>query len=238
MRHCQLVLVRAPKVEPTNVPTPDAAISAASPEPPTPSSSRASMTSPTLTMPTARTAPVEEASSSRTPRSATISRAPARMDSSSDPAVRRPGALSGSVARSAADTVNVAALTAIRMCGSTTTSSAPASAGPSVSPRSSSAEYRLIAAGRSDAGTSRETEASAVGLNSAVPMPATSAQAIISPSEGTSASAPNAPSRTTSAATSDVRRGSRSASAPSSGPSTTAGSSSHSSTAVSAQGVW
>ena len=142
------------------------------------------------------------------------------------------------MARSPAESVNVPALIAIRMCGSTTSSSAPASAGPSVRPRSSSAEYRLIAAGRFSGDDSRETEASALGLNSAVPMPATSAQAIISPSEGTSASAPNAPSRSTSAATSEVRRGSRSASAPSSGPSATAGSSSHSSTAVSAHGVW
>ena len=105
-------------------------------------------------------------------------------------------------------------------------------------PRSSSAEYRLIAAGRCSGDDRRETDASALGLNSALPMPATSAQAIISPSEGTSASAPNAPSRRTSAATSAVRRDIRSASAPSSGPSATAGSNSHNSTAVSAHGVW
>ena len=132
--------VRAPKVEPRNVPTPEAVISAASPEPPTPSSSRASMTSPTLTMPTAITATVEEASRIRTPGSATISRAPERMDANSEPAARGAGALSGIVASSPAESVKVAALIAIRMCGSTTSSSAPASAGPSVSPRSSSAE--------------------------------------------------------------------------------------------------
>ena len=99
--------VRAPKVEPRNVPTPEAVISAASPEPPTPSSSRASSTSPTLTMPTATTATVEEASSSRTPGSATISRAPERIDAISDPAARGTGELSGIVASSPAESVNV-----------------------------------------------------------------------------------------------------------------------------------
>ena len=135
-----MVPVRAPKVEPRNVPTPDAVISAASPEPPTPSSSRASMTSPTLTIPTAMTATVEEASSSRTPGSAAISRAPERMEASSDVLARAIGALSGIVASRTAESVKVTALIAIRMCGSKTISSAPASAGPSVSPRSSSAE--------------------------------------------------------------------------------------------------
>ena len=47
---------------------------------------------------------------------------------------------SGIVATSAADSVKVPALIAIRMCGPTTSSSAPASAGPTVPPRSSSAE--------------------------------------------------------------------------------------------------
>ena len=98
------------------------------------------MTSPTLTIPTATTAAVEDASSSRTPGSATISREPARMEAISEMPVRRVGALSGSVASSPAESVNVTALIPIRMCGSTTSSSAPASAGPSVSPRSSSAE--------------------------------------------------------------------------------------------------
>ena len=132
--------VRAPKVEPTNVPTPEAVISAARPAPPTPSSSRASMTSPTLTMPTAITATVEEASSSRTPGIATISRAPARIDANSEPGGRGVGVFSWSVASRAAEIVKVAALIAIRMCGSKTSSRAPASAGPSVPPRSSSAE--------------------------------------------------------------------------------------------------
>ncbi len=95
-----------------------------------------------------------------------------------------------------------------------------------------------MAAGRFSGRATWDREASADGLNSAVPMPATSAQAIISPNDGTKASAPNAPRRSTSAATRHVRRGSRSASAPSSGPNTTAGSSSHSRTTVSAHGVW
>ena len=129
-----------PNVDPTNVPIPDAVISAASPAPPTPSSSRASTTSPTLTIPTATTATVEEVTRTRTPGMARISLTPARREANSEPASRGACALSGSVMSSPAEIVNVAALIAIRMCGSKMTSSPPASAGPSVSPRSSSAE--------------------------------------------------------------------------------------------------
>ena len=118
MRHCHVVPVRAPKVEPRNVPIPEAVISAARPEPPTPSSSRASMTSPTLTIPTAITATVEEASSSFTPGRAAISRVPERREASSDVLARAIGALSGIVASRTAEMVKVTALTAIRVCGS------------------------------------------------------------------------------------------------------------------------
>ena len=105
------------------------------------------------------------------------------------------GAPGESVAGRTAEIVNVQALTAHQAsCGSTTSSIAPAIAGPSVRPTSSSAAVEahrgrpVLAAPQTC-----ESDARAAGLNRAVPMPAISAQAIIRPSDGTNASAAERP---------------------------------------------
>ena len=98
------------------------------------------MTSPTLTMPTAITATVEEVSSSaHAGQRDDLTRARAH-GAKSEPRSAASARFSGSVASRPAERANVPALIAIRMCGSNTSSNAPASAGPSVPPRSSSAE--------------------------------------------------------------------------------------------------
>ena len=102
---------------------------------------------------------------------------------------------------------------------------AAASAGPAVRPRSSIAPKRPIAAARrSSPSTRRGSPASAAGVNSAVPTPASARaddhhrQRVRRSSRST-----NAAQRSTSATTAHARQPTRSTSAPSSGPSTIAG---------------
>ncbi len=77
--------------------------------------------------------------------------------------------------------------------------------------------------------------ASEAGPNIAVPTPASAAPAIISDSESPSSSTMNARQRTTSATIAQTCQPQRSTSAPSTGPSTIAGSRSGSRTATTAQ---
>ena len=99
-----------------------------------------------------------------------------------------------SVASSPADSVKVPAVwIGHQECGSTTSSSARGSTRPALlPPRSSRRGEEAHRRWGTKTGAS-ESDASADSLSSAAPMPATSAQAIIRPSDGTSASAPNAP---------------------------------------------
>jgi hypothetical protein len=125
----------------------------------------------------------------------------------------------------------VTALPSISVDGATTASASAASAGPTVSPRSSSALNNPMPAGRRSPGVSRGRPVRAAGWNSAVPTPASAAPAIIAGSEWAFITIRNARQRSTSATVAHTRQPTRSTSAPSSGPSTIAGSRSGSSTA-------
>ncbi len=110
-----------------------------------------------------------------------------------------------------------------------------ASAGPTVNPRSANVPKRAVAGGSFPSSTSEGRAASAAGVKSAVPAPATSASATVASKLSTSAIPVKAPARRRSATTQHVRREKRSAIAPKTGPRAIAGRRSAISTAEIAQ---